>query len=48
MWTSVNRSRYDRSKLRYTSDLTDVERAVISPLIPPAMRGGNKRTVVVR
>ena len=48
MWTSENRGRYDRSKLRYPSDLTDQEWAVISPLIPPARRGGNKRTVVVR
>jgi len=48
MWTSENRGRYDRSKLRYPSDLTDKEWAIISPLIPPAKRGGNKRTVVVR
>ena len=48
MWTSENRGRYDRSKLRYPSDLTDEEWAVISPLIPPAKRGGNKRTVVMR
>jgi len=25
MWTSQNRARYDRSKLRYPSDLTDDE-----------------------
>ena len=45
MWTTENRSRYDRSKLRYPSDLTDEEWSVIKPLIPPAKRGGNKRTV---
>ena len=45
MWTNDNRARYDRSKLRYPSDLTDEEWAVIGPLIPPAKRGGNKRTV---
>ena len=45
MWTNDNRARYDRSKLRYPSDLTDEEWAVIAPLIPPAKRGGNKRTV---
>jgi transposase len=45
MWTMENRARYDRSKLRYPSDLTDEEWALISPLIPPAKRGGNKRTV---
>ena len=45
MWTTENRSRYDRSKLRYPSDLTDEEWSVIKLLIPPAKRGGNKRTV---
>ena len=45
MWTQENRGRYDRSKLRYPSDLTDEEWALIAPLIPPAKRGGNKRTV---
>ncbi len=48
MWTNENRARYDRSKLRYPSDLTDAEWAIIAPLIPPAKRGGNKRTVVER
>ena len=48
MWTQENRARYDRSGLRYPSDLTDEEWAIIGPLIPPAKRGGNKRTVDVR
>ena len=48
MWTARNRKRYDRSKLRYPSDLTDEEWALIAPLIPPAKPGGNKRTVKVR
>jgi transposase len=48
MWTPENRARYDRSKLRYPSDLTDEEWSLIGPLIPPAKRGGNKRTVVER
>ena len=48
MWTEENRARYDRSRLRYPSDLTDEEWALIEPLIPPAKRGGNKRTVDVR
>ena len=34
MWTTENRSRYDRSKLRYPSDLSDEEWAVIKPLVP--------------
>ena len=41
-------ARYDRSKLRYPSDLTDDEWAHVEPLIPPAKRGGNKRHVEVR
>ncbi len=48
MWTTENRSRYDRSKLRYPSDLTDDEWRLIQPLIPPGKRGGGKRTVVMR
>lgn len=44
MWTNENRGRYDRSKLRYPSDLTDDEWALIAPLIPPAKSGGGKRT----
>jgi transposase len=48
MWTHENRHRYDRSKLRYPSDLTDEEWALISPEIPPAKRGGGKRTVDLR
>lgn len=48
MWTDENRKRYDRSKLRYPSDLTDAEWALVEPLIPPAKPGGNKRTVTVR
>ena len=48
MWTVENRARYDRSKLRYPSDLTDAEWGLVGPLIPPAKRGGNKRTVDLR
>jgi len=48
VWTSKNRGRYDRSGLRYPSDLTDEEWALVEPLIPPAKRGGNRRTVSVR
>ena len=48
MWTSKNRGRYDRSRLRYPSDVTDDEWALAEPLIPLAKRGGNRRHVVVR
>jgi len=48
MWTSKNRGRYDRSKLRYPSDLTDEEWELVEPLIPPGRSGGGKRTVIMR
>ena len=48
MWTRKNRARYDRSKLRYPSDLTDDEWRLVEPLIPPGKPGGGKRTVVMR
>ena len=48
MWTDENRGRYDRSKLRYPSDLTDEEWAHVAPLLPPAKRGGARRTVDLR
>jgi transposase len=48
MWTTENRRRYDRDRLRYPSDLTDLEWQQIEPLIPPAKRGGGKRTVNMR
>jgi putative transposase len=48
MWTNENRARYDRSKLRYPSDVTDAEWALVEPLIPHAKRGGGKRTVEMR
>jgi transposase len=44
MWTTETRTRHDRDKLRYPSDLTDDEWALVEPLIPPAKRGGRKRT----
>ena len=43
-----NRGRYDRDRLRYPSDLTDEEWKLVEPLIPPAKRGGDKRTVDIR
>jgi len=48
MWPAENRRRYDRSQLRYPSDLTDDEWGHVAPLIPPAKAGGNKRSVDVR
>jgi transposase len=48
MWTTENRARYDHNYLRYPSDLTDAEWALIEPRLPPAKPGGNKRTVNLR
>ena len=48
MWTSENRCRYDRRHLRYESDLTDAGWGEVGLLIPPAKRGGDKRTVDIR
>jgi len=48
MWTDENHSRYDRSELRYPSDVTDAEWALIERSIPPSKRGGRWRTVDLR
>ena len=48
MWTAANRPRYNRDSLRYPSDVTDDEWALIAPVIPPAKRGGRRRSVDVR
>ncbi|MFC7453372.1 transposase, partial [Insolitispirillum peregrinum] len=48
MWTEENRRVYERRGLRYPSDLTDEEWALVEPLIPPAKRGGRRRTVNIR
>jgi transposase len=48
MWTVEQRQTHDRAGLRYPSDLTDAEWALVEPFIPPARRGGRRRTVDVR
>ncbi len=48
MWTAEQRQAHARPGLRYPSDLTDAEWALVAPLIPAAKRGGNKRTVNLR
>ena len=45
MWTPESRCQYNRDHLRYPSDVTDAEWALIGPFIPPAKRGGRTRTV---
>ena len=48
MWKPEHRAAADRRGLRYESDLTDGEWALVGSLIPPAKRGGRPRTVNVR
>lgn len=48
MWTRENRPRYNRDKLRYPSDMTDEEWALLEARIPPAKHGGRPRQVNVR
>ena len=45
MWTVGTGARYKRNHLRYPSDLTDEEWALVEPLIPPGKPGGGKRRV---
>jgi len=40
MWTEITRRKYERAVQRYASDLTDAERALIEPHMPPAKRLG--------
>jgi transposase len=48
MWKPEHRRAASRSGLRYPSDMTDAEWALVEPLIPPAKRGGRKRSVDLR
>ncbi len=45
MSTAAHRRQYDRTALRYPSDLSDAEWALVGPLIGPAKRGGRNRSV---
>ena len=48
MWTPEHRRVHARKGLRYPSDLTDAEWALVEPLLPPARRGGRPRAVNMR
>ena len=48
MWKREHRRTADHRDLRYPSDLTDAEWALVQPMIPPAKRGGRRREVNVR
>jgi transposase len=47
-WTEITRPKYRRDGLRYASDTTDEEWAVIEPLLPPASRRGRPRETPLR
>ena len=48
MWKPEHRLAADRRGLRYLSDLTDAEWAIVAPMIPPGRHGGRGRSVNVR
>ena len=48
MWKPQHRQAAKRDGVRYPSDLTDAEWALVAPMIPPAKRGGRPRDVDVR
>ena len=48
MWKPEHRLAADRGGLRYPSDLNDAEWLLIAAIIPPARRGGRRRSVNVR
>ena len=48
MWTETTRRQYRREDLRYASDMTDAEWALIEPHLPAAKRLGRPRRVPLR
>ena len=49
MWKPEHRiAAAERGCVRYPSDMSDVEWALVAPMIPPARRGGRPRDVNVR
>jgi putative transposase len=47
-WTAIARAKHNRDRLRFPSDLTDREWALIAPMVPAAKRGGRPRTTDMR
>src|ERR1700740_3624800 len=48
MWTAEHRRAAERRGLRYPSDMTNAEWALVRPFVPPARHGGRKREVDMR
>ncbi len=47
-WDDTARAEHNRDHLRYPSDLTDEEWAILAPLVPPAKPGGRPRETDMR
>ncbi len=47
-WTPEHCRDATRRGLRYPSDLTEAERVLVEPMIPPAKHGGRRREVSMR
>src|SRR6201986_4254596 len=47
-WTEITREQYRRDGLRYASDMTDAEWALIEPLMPLRCRLGRPRGIDLR
>ena len=48
MWTDITRPKYERTGLRYASDLSDAEWRVIKPQMPASNALGRPRTTDLR
>jgi transposase len=48
MWTAITRAQHTRDGLRFASDLTDPEWAVLEPLLPPPATTGRPPTWPLR
>lgn len=48
MWTPPSRRQHNRAGLRYGSDLTDAERAILAPFLPAEAGCGRKRVWPMR
>ena len=47
-WTETTRHQYERHNERYSSDVTDEDRAVIFPLLPSPDKSGRPQEIELR